>query len=137
MFWMSTSFLLKFQFHMRLLYVKMPSQDRYFKFVMLVILLFLSLLFIAIEIYGFKNYIVVRILQNVCVGSTYWNSDCWLSWSIYSLFFKKILQLYGPEAPFTVHLIAMRGERILFLKDCDCDRNNSKVKHNHSAESHH
>lgn len=52
-------------------------------------------------------------------------------------FFKKILQLYGPEAPFTVHLIAMRGERILFLKDCDCDRNNSKVKHNHSAESHH
>lgn len=31
MFWMSTSFLLKFQFHMRHLYVRMPSQDRWYR----------------------------------------------------------------------------------------------------------
>lgn len=118
MSWMSTSFLLKFQFHMRHLYVKMPRQDRYLKFVMLAILLFLSLLFIAIEISGFENDIIVRkLLQIKCLCWKYILEFCLLTFMVYlwSIYFY-YPWLYGPESPFTVYLIAMTGERIPSLK---------------------
>lgn len=125
---MSTSFLLKFQFHMRHLYVKMPSQDRYFKFLMLGLLFFLSLLFIVVYIFEFKNDIMDRIiLKTKCLCWKYILEFCLLTFIVYlrSIFFH-FLQLYGPEPPFTVHFIAMRGERIPFLKGCNCERSSSR-----------
>lgn len=67
--------------------MKMPRWDRYLKFGMLAILLFLSLLFIITEILRFEKDIMVRILgtNKMSVLETPFgkNSICGLLWSIY------------------------------------------------------
>lgn len=47
---------------------------------------------------------------------TFWNYICWPLWSI--CFYCPAL--FGPEPPFTVHLISMTGERIPSLKTRKC-----------------
>ena len=79
--------------------MKMPNQARYFKFVMLAILLLLSVLFIAIEILGFKNDIMVKILLQIkCLCSKYLPFEI-MFFDLYGLFIFIIPDYMGLSHP--------------------------------------